>query len=175
MLLPGFRRQEPAAAHLRVPQLHRLHQRAGPGEHSCIAAMEASRTAASSDSRRSCCLPQRAAYANGESTLACSLPQAISADNEFYAIWAALGFTRAPLYTGVTWKAQNQAAVLLAAGAWRLQSFGRRKALGCCFGKLARGVAHLAQLHPPLPTRPQVPRATATRSRIARSAPRRPS
>lgn len=42
--------------------------------------------------------------------------QAISADNEFYAIWAALGFTRAPLYTGVTWKAQNQAAVLLAAG-----------------------------------------------------------
>ncbi|GFH11568.1 ATP-dependent Clp protease proteolytic subunit, partial [Haematococcus lacustris] len=34
--------------------------------------------------------------------------QAISADNEFYAIWAALGFTRAPLYTGVTWKAQNQ-------------------------------------------------------------------
>lgn len=43
-------------------------------------------------------------------------PQAISADNEFYAIWAALGFTRAPLYTGVTWKAQNQAAVLLSAG-----------------------------------------------------------
>eukprot|EP00955_Chlamydomonas_euryale_P034558 349824-Chlamydomonas_euryale.AAC.11 len=42
--------------------------------------------------------------------------QAISADNEFYAMWAALGFTRAPLYTGVTWKAQNQAAVLLAAG-----------------------------------------------------------
>jgi len=42
--------------------------------------------------------------------------QAVSADNEFYAIWAALGFTRAPLYTGVTWKAQNQAAVLLAAG-----------------------------------------------------------
>lgn len=42
--------------------------------------------------------------------------QAISADNEFYAIWAALGFTRAPLYTGVTWKAQNQAAVLLSAG-----------------------------------------------------------
>ena len=42
--------------------------------------------------------------------------QAISADNDFYAIWAALGFTRAPLYTGVTWKAQNQAAVLLAAG-----------------------------------------------------------
>jgi ATP-dependent Clp protease protease subunit len=42
--------------------------------------------------------------------------QALSADNEFYAIWAALGFTRAPLYTGVTWKAQNQAAVLLAAG-----------------------------------------------------------
>lgn len=42
--------------------------------------------------------------------------KAISADNEFYAIWAALGFTRAPLYTGVTWKAQNQAAVLLAAG-----------------------------------------------------------
>ncbi len=34
--------------------------------------------------------------------------QAIAADNEFYAIWAALGFTRAPLYTGVTWKAQNQ-------------------------------------------------------------------
>ena len=32
-------------------------------------------------------------------------------------MWAALGFTRAPLYTGVTWKAQNQAAVLLAAGA----------------------------------------------------------
>ncbi len=31
-------------------------------------------------------------------------------------MWAALGFTRAPLYTGVTWKAQNQAAVLLAAG-----------------------------------------------------------
>lgn len=27
--------------------------------------------------------------------------QAVSADNEFYAIWAALGFTRAPLYTGV--------------------------------------------------------------------------
>jgi hypothetical protein len=26
--------------------------------------------------------------------------QAVSADNEFYAIWAALGFTRAPLYTG---------------------------------------------------------------------------
>ena len=23
-------------------------------------------------------------------------------------MWAALGFTRAPLYTGVTWKAQNQ-------------------------------------------------------------------
>lgn len=43
--------------------------------------------------------------------------QAISADNEFYAMWAALGFTRAPLYTGVTWKAQNQAAILLAAGA----------------------------------------------------------
>uniref|UniRef100_A0A7S3QXS4 ATP-dependent Clp protease proteolytic subunit n=1 Tax=Dunaliella tertiolecta TaxID=3047 RepID=A0A7S3QXS4_DUNTE len=42
--------------------------------------------------------------------------QAIAADNEFYAIWAALGFTRAPLYTGVTWKAQNQAAVLLSAG-----------------------------------------------------------
>jgi len=42
--------------------------------------------------------------------------QALSADNEFYAMWAALGFTRAPLYTGVTWKAQNQAAVLLAAG-----------------------------------------------------------
>lgn len=42
--------------------------------------------------------------------------QAISADNEFYAIWASLGFTKAPLYTGVTWKAQNQAAVLLAAG-----------------------------------------------------------
>lgn len=42
--------------------------------------------------------------------------QAISADNEFYAIWASLGFTRAPLYTGVTWKAQNQAAVLLSAG-----------------------------------------------------------
>lgn len=42
--------------------------------------------------------------------------QAVSADNEFYAIWAALGFTRAPLYTGVTWKAQNQAAVLLSAG-----------------------------------------------------------
>jgi ATP-dependent Clp protease protease subunit len=42
--------------------------------------------------------------------------QAISADNEFYAMWAALGFTRAPLYTGVTWKAQNQAAILLAAG-----------------------------------------------------------
>jgi hypothetical protein len=42
--------------------------------------------------------------------------KAISADNEFYAIWSALGFTRAPLYTGVTWKAQNQAAVLLAAG-----------------------------------------------------------
>lgn len=42
--------------------------------------------------------------------------QAIAADNEFYAIWSALGFTRAPLYTGVTWKAQNQAAVLLAAG-----------------------------------------------------------
>lgn len=42
--------------------------------------------------------------------------QAISADNEFYAMWSALGFTRAPLYTGVTWKAQNQAAILLAAG-----------------------------------------------------------
>jgi hypothetical protein len=42
--------------------------------------------------------------------------QAISADNEFYAMWAALGFTRAPLYTGVTWKAQNQAAVLLSSG-----------------------------------------------------------
>jgi len=34
--------------------------------------------------------------------------QAVSADNEFYAIWAALGFTRAPLYTGVRWRAQNQ-------------------------------------------------------------------
>lgn len=42
--------------------------------------------------------------------------QAVSADNEFYAMWASLGFTRAPLYTGVTGKAQNQAAVLLAAG-----------------------------------------------------------
>lgn len=42
--------------------------------------------------------------------------QAISADNEFYAMWASLGFTRAPLFTGVTWKAQNQAAVLLASG-----------------------------------------------------------
>lgn len=42
--------------------------------------------------------------------------QAVSADNEFYAMWASLGFTRAPLYTGVTGKAMNQAAVLLAAG-----------------------------------------------------------
>ncbi len=59
----------------------------------------------------------------------------MSADNEFYAIWAALGFTRAPLYTGVTWKAQNQAAVLLSAGQkghrWAgQQSTGRRRGEG---------------------------------------------
>lgn len=53
---------------------------------------------------------------NSEQLPTAFLTLSVSADNEFYAIWAALGFTRAPLYTGVTWKAQNQAAVLLSAG-----------------------------------------------------------
>ena len=65
--------------------------------------------------------------------------QAISADNEFYAIWAALGFTKAPLYTGVTWKAQNQAAVLLSAGqkGHRCAGLMQWRAGQCVYGSIS--------------------------------------
>jgi ATP-dependent Clp protease, protease subunit len=42
--------------------------------------------------------------------------QALSNDYEFFAMWSALGFTRAPIYTGCIGYAKNAAGILLSSG-----------------------------------------------------------
>lgn len=67
--------------------------------------------------------------------------QAVSADNEFYAIWAALGFTRAPLYTGERSLWKQLRVLLLARGCCRCSCgvpgtvcLAYVCAAGCCDG-----------------------------------------